>query len=94
MPDLFDDGLPGATKPENGYTLAEYIDLLLNLRREGHGQLVVQKWTPAKGRINAKAPKLAYARKVPARDGTSAEVVQFWDETMDPEAKGRPVIRI
>lgn len=76
-------------------TLSEYIVELQKLEREGHGNLPVQKWMPAKGRHNAPAPVVAFTRVWPAKRGTEDPSPQFFNEENDtPAQRGDPVIRI
>lgn len=78
--------------------VSEYIKELQRLL-EAHGDLEVEKWMPATGRIAAKPPTLAY--RIKAQDGprggtTSARegVQAFWHPTDHVRLKGDEVIRV
>lgn len=88
MEDLF--------KENQGKTLDEYIEALQALRASHPeaGKLQVQKWSSARGRHDAPAPKIAY-KKIKPVAGTAVEIKQFYQEGYDrPDEKGDPVIRI
>lgn len=77
---------------------SEYIRELQHLL-EIHGDLEVEKWMPATGRITAKPPTLAYRMIVQdgPRGGTAAMregVKSFWHPTDHPRLKGDEVFRV
>jgi hypothetical protein len=93
--DLF--GGPAQLMEERpGITLDEYIDELQRLRAAlfAGGGLVVQTWSPSRGRHNALLPKVAYKKLILVR-GTRHAIGQFWQENYDkPDERGDPIIRI
>lgn len=74
-------------------TLHEYIAELQVMRDKHGGNILVQKWSAAKGRHNAPLPKVAYT--ICKKAGHAViHVPAFWSEHDHPDQKGFPVIRL
>ena len=72
-----------------------YAKMILELVAK-HGDVEVEKWTPAKGRHEAPEPTLAFRRRyATSRDAAVGGVGSFYHAGSDtPAQKGDPVIRV
>ena len=98
---LNDDLFKGASTPhKRGHPLLldDYILRLQALREEVGGQVPVQKWTPATGRIHAPMPEVAYKKQLIVKIGLSQRTVtlpQFWQANYDEVLlRGDVVVRV